>query len=136
MALAWFQLPQAQNLIENLDPRQLKIVAGGNGYCWKVPEGIENEVDRLLDFCTNKEVGYTFDDSSGEERERWIHAYEAQAPLSAFLHAKFGDPNVYLNRNVPIPEANRMFQSDPLYPLRIREEQIKELQDKLGEGGK
>lgn len=135
MSLAWFQLPQAQNLIDNLDPRQLKIVAGGDGrYCWKVPEPIENEVDRLLDFCTNKEVGYTFDDYDDDRRERWIEAYEAQAPLRAFLHVKFGDPNVYVG--IPIPQANRMFQHDPLYPLRVREEEIKKASESPEEGGK
>lgn len=117
MALAWFQLPQAESLITGLEPRQLSIIAGEGGrYEWRVPEAIENEVDRLLDFCTNKEVGYTFEEFSDDRRERWIAAYESQAPLRAFLHARFGDPTVFRELGYPIPVANRMWQQTGKIP--------------------
>lgn len=120
MADSWFKDPEVLALLEDFNPIELKLrqITGDNHFEWVMPEYVENIFDKAIDKVVDRELGYSFGDKSGEERELWIRKYESQVSPQTFLNTKFGDPNVYWG--LGLTEANRRHKLDPGYPLRVK----------------
>lgn len=119
MAAPWFTDTEVVAVLDNLDLRSLKIrrTPGEARFEWVVPEFVEKILDKALDKAVDDECGFTFEDSTGTRRERWIEVYEQQIQPQVVLNTKFGNPNTYYGYGLEL--ANKMFINDPGYPKRV-----------------
>lgn len=116
MAIAWFQTDEVQRILKALKPQDLGIrmepsIVGPNRLIWTLPEKVEHIFDRSIDKAVKDEVGYSFADREGKDRDRWIEVYEQQATIQMALVPFFGDPNILLGHG--LEKAQEIHRKDP-----------------------
>lgn len=124
MSRPWFQSPEAQSILDKLQPSDLDItltkglVSGLDIFDWVLPEGIEDRLDALMYSHVDKEVGYTFDTET-EDRERWLQVFDQQAGIQAVLNTRFGTPMALFGHG--IEKAREIHKNDPGFTTRSME---------------
>lgn len=126
MPQEWYNYPEAQSILGNLNPTDLGIeeFLGKNGryFVWVLPDDLDSRLEVIKHRAVDANVGFKLSDCDRKElwkQEQWFDEEERQATLQDRLVLMYGDPNVLLGYSVE--SANNLWQKDSNIIRRLSE---------------